>query len=254
MADTQRSDVVEKGDLVKINYTIKVLEEGGKEVVYDTTLEEVAKQAGIYREDRRYGPVWVIAGVGKLIDALDKAIVGSRVGEKKVVIAKPEEAFGVYDKSKVVVVSRKRLREYLGGNKPIRVGMEVEINGNVGKVTKVTDRFVYIDFNHPLAGKTLKIEFEVLEKAETDVEKAKAIVLRYFDEAEVSEEGGVLVIKLPPIAVIRRDLESILQSILSNIYDYTAAKGVRIVIEVDFRREEEEQAPGGGESSGGEEG
>ena len=229
-------DEIKPGDLVKIHYTIKVVEDG-KETVYATTREDVAKEAGIYAEGKKYGPVWVEVGKGRLIDALEKALLNMKVGEKKEVIAKPEEAYGEYDKEKVIAVSIKRLRA--AGYDRIQPGMEVKLGDSVGRVKRVTERYAYIDFNHPLAGKTLKIEVEVLEKAEKDLEKAKAIAVRHFGDAEVHEEDGKLTIIINPRHLLAPEFKELVLMAVDSIYTNTNYKNIDIILRFELPREEE---------------
>lgn len=255
-------DEIKPGDLVKIHYTIKIVE-NGKETVYATTREDVAKEAGIYSEGKKYGPIWVEVGRGRLIDALEKALLSMKVGEKKEVIAKPEEAYGEYDKSKVVAVSIKRLRA--AGYDRLQPGMEVKIGENVGRVKRVTERYAYIDFNHPLAGKTLKIEVEVLEKAESDLDKAKAIALRHFGDAEVTESDGRLLIVINPRHLLAPEFKELVLMAVDAIFTNTGYRSIDVVLRFEIPRSEEKgeeagqaegqeaekESAGSGEASGG---
>ena len=72
---------VEKGNFVVFNYVGKF--EDGE--IFDTSYEDIAKKAGIYVEDRKYGPIGANVGVGELIPGLDEALIGMEVGEKKTV-------------------------------------------------------------------------------------------------------------------------------------------------------------------------
>jgi len=238
---------IKPGDLVKIHYTLIIVDDGN-ERVYDTTEEEVAKEAGIYDEKRRYGPVWVTVGQGRLIDAIEKALLGAKVGETKEVVAEPEEAYGPYDKSLIKPIPLKRLRQALGVNR-IYPGMEVEVEGATGRVVRVTERFAYVDFNHPLAGKKLKIILKVLDKAESDAEKVKALAQRYFGvEVEVEEAEEGVVVKLPPSIVLLTDLDARIRTFLERVYEQTRVPKVTLKIEFEFRRSE-----GGEDSEGPEE-
>lgn len=241
---------VKEGDVVELHYTIKMLEDG-KEILYETTKADVAKEHNAFDPNKRYTPIFIVVGKSKLLDPIEKAIREMDVGEKKEIIAKPEEAFGPYRKDLVVTVPVKALRR--SGIRP-RVGEEVEVEGRRGVIKKVTERFAYIDFNHPLAGKTLKIEVEIVRKLEKDEDKIKAIVLRYLplkeDAVQVKVEDGVATVELPASVIVVRDLESILQSILSNVYELTSVKELVLTIRMPLKREEEE---GKGEEETGEE-
>lgn len=85
-------DVVESGDTVKIHYTGSC---GGR--VFDTTYEDVAREAGIYSKEKDYGPVEILVGAGRVIKGLEEALEGMRLmGEREVVIP-PEKGFQKQD-------------------------------------------------------------------------------------------------------------------------------------------------------------
>lgn len=232
---------IKEGDVVELHYTIKVLEDG-EETLYETTKEEVAKEHNAFDPNKRYSPIFVVVGKSKLLEPIEKAIREMDVGEKREVIAEPEEAFGPYRKELVITVPVKTLRR--SGIRP-RVGEEVEVEGRRGVITKVTERFAYIDFNHPLAGKKLKIEVEVTRKLETDKDKVKAIVLRYLplkeESINVEVEDGVARIELPGTVIVVRDLDSLLQSILSTVYELTSIKELVFNIRIPLKRDEKEE-------------
>lgn len=232
---------VKEGDVIELHYTIKVLEDG-KETLYETTQAEVAKEHNAFDPNKRYSPIFVVVGKSKLLDPIEKAIREMDVGEKKEVIAKPEEAFGPYRKELVITIPIKALRR--SGIRP-RVGEEIEVEGRRGVITKVTERFAYIDFNHPLAGKTLKIEIEIVRKLESEDEKIKAIVLRYLplkeETVNVEVKDGVANVELPGSVIVVRDLDSLLQSILSTVYELTTVKELVFTIKIPLKREEEKK-------------
>ncbi len=232
---------LKEGDVVEVHYTIKVLEDG-EEKLYETTKAEVAKQYNALDPNKRYAPLFVIVGRTKLLDPLDKVLREMNPGEKRELVLKPEEAFGPWRKDLVVTVPVKALRR--AGIRP-RVGEEIEAQGQKGRIIKVTERFAYVDFNHPLAGKTLKVEIEVVRKLETDEEKVKAIVLRYLplreEAVNVRIEDGKAVVELPGSVIGLRDLDSLLQSILINVYDLTNLKELVIQIRIPMKREEEKE-------------
>ncbi len=231
-----------EGDFVLINYTTKVVDDGEERVI-DTTIEKIAKEAGIYDPRRKYEPYPVIVGKSKLIEAVDEALRSMDVGERRTIEAPPEKAYGPRDQRLVRRVPIKYFARY--GRVP-RVGEEVEmeVEGRVlrGKVINVTQRFVHIDFNHPLAGKTLKIDLEVVEKVDDDREKARILVARVAgvprDSVNIEKDDGHLIIKLPPMILALNDLEAILQSVLNDIQEYLSPKKVTFTIEVDLTPKE----------------
>ncbi len=244
---------LKEGDFVLIHYTIRVDDTGD---VVDTTREEVAKEAGIYDPNKRYGEYPVVVGRSRLIDAVDEALRQMDEGEKREIIAPPEKAYGVRDEKLVLRVPIKQLRRH---NITPRIGQEIEVGGRVGRITRLTERFAYIDFNHPLAGKRLRIELEVVKKVESEDEKLAHLAVRWLGVKPVrtsaSEEGLELV--LPSDVLGMHDLDSRLRLLAQDVYDLLRPKKLRIVIDVEYPEEageeagEEEPKEGGG--SGGSE-
>jgi len=176
---------MEKGAIVKVSYSGYV---DGK--LFDTTNEELAKEEGIYNPGIRYGPVTVIVGQGMLIPGLDEALLEMEVGEEKELELPPEKAFGKRDPSKIRLIS---LREFKKHKINPVVGMPVTINNLVGRVVSINGGRVLVDFNHELAGKTvkyiLKVE-EVVEKPEDVVKELLKLFIPRLNMEEIKVEVG----------------------------------------------------------------
>ncbi|MGC9210463.1 MAG: FKBP-type peptidyl-prolyl cis-trans isomerase [Acidilobus sp.] len=221
------------GDFVLVNYVISTIE-GGTEVVQDTNIEEVAKKAGLYSAERRYEPYLVVIGRSQLLPAIDEELRNLDVGQKKEFTAPPEKAYGPHRDDLVIRVPIKQLNRY--GITPV-VGRRVEIGGRVGVIKSVTERFAYIDFNHPLAGKELKIQIEAVKKLETTEEKVKFLALRYMPlkESDLTVsvlDGSGVEVRLPEAALRLNDLESRLQLLTADLKQLLGLQLVRFVIEV----------------------
>ncbi|NJF24893.1 peptidylprolyl isomerase [Thermococcus sp. Bubb.Bath] len=166
---------VQKGDVVRLQYTGKVKETGE---IFDTTYEEVAKEAGIYSEKGIYGPVPIAVGAGHVLQGLDEQLDGLEVGKKYKIIVPPEKGFGKRDPKLIKVFTLGQLRR--AGIYPIP-GMPIELETSEGKKIKgrvmtVSGGRVRIDFNHPYAGKHLVYEVEIIEKIDDPIEKVKALI------------------------------------------------------------------------------
>ncbi|WP_456394433.1 FKBP-type peptidyl-prolyl cis-trans isomerase [Thermococcus sp.] len=153
---------IEKGDFVVFNYTGRF--ENGE--VFDTSYEDIARENDIYVEERQYGPLGVNAGVGELIQGLDEALIGMETGEKKTVIIPPEKGYGMPNEDLIVDVPRSEFEN--AGIEPVK-GMYVMTDSGMAKIADVKEEAVSLDFNHPLAGKTLIFEIEIV-----DVQKANS--------------------------------------------------------------------------------
>jgi FKBP-type peptidyl-prolyl cis-trans isomerase SlyD len=166
---------MKSGDFVYIDYTARV---GGE--VFDTTKEDVAKKEGIFNERIKYGPLPIIIDAGFTIPGLNDAIKEMDVGEKKKVSIPPEKAFGKRNEELVKLIPEARFREQ---DVDVIPGSYVMVNNLRGKIISVDGGRVKVDFNHPLAGKTLEYEVEIVKKIEEKEEKVKAIV-NYFTGLE----------------------------------------------------------------------
>ena len=165
---------VAKKDVIKLHYTGKIKETGE---IFDTTYEDVAKEAGIYNEKGIYGPVPIAVGAGHVIKGLDEALEGLEVGKKYTLEIPPEKAFGKRDPKLIKTFTIGQFRRQ--GIYPFP-GLDVEIETDSGKklkgrVMSVSSGRVRVDFNHPFAGKTAVYEIEILEKIEDPIEKVKAL-------------------------------------------------------------------------------
>ena len=81
---------VENGDYVEVNY-IGRLEDGR---VFDSSIEEIAKDSMFYDPERRYEPLGFVVGDGTMIEGFDRGVLGIGLGEKKEVRIPPEKAYG----------------------------------------------------------------------------------------------------------------------------------------------------------------
>lgn len=136
----------EKGDTVKVNYVGK-LADG---TVFDSS------------EGRP--PLHFIVGRQEVIEGFDHAVLGMVTGEKKTVEVPFGEAYGPHHEKLVEDVERSMLPADL----ELVVGGQLEVTREDGEVLRLfinnlTETTVTLDANHPLAGKDLTFEIEMLE-------------------------------------------------------------------------------------------
>ena len=134
-----------KGDRVQVQYTCK-LENG------------TAIDSSVGRE-----PLEFTLGKGEVINGLEEAVRGMKVGESKIVNVSAEKAYGPYHDEWVLEVGRDKLP---GDWKP-EIGLHLELPAENGQsstalITRVSQSYVTLDFNHPLAGKGLIFEVSLL--------------------------------------------------------------------------------------------
>lgn len=179
---------LQKGDFVRVTYTVKV--QGG--AVIETTEESVAKEMGLHKEGATYGPRTLILGANSVIPGLEEAILGKEAGQKGSVTVPPEKGFGPRQPDRIETFTVAKFPE------PPYPGMEVSLEGRQGVVETVIGRRVRVDFNHPLAGKSLVYDYAVAERLDTSPKKLEALarmVLPVPAEASVQELAGT--VRLP---------------------------------------------------------
>ncbi|MEM3673453.1 MAG: FKBP-type peptidyl-prolyl cis-trans isomerase [Candidatus Bathyarchaeia archaeon] len=172
---------LQKGDFIILDYTAKVKETGE---VFDTTKEEVAKKESLYKEGEIYEPKLVVIGEGWVLKPLDESLTTMEVGKTATIEIPPEKAFGPRDPEKVKRVPLRHITEK--GATP-RIGMQVEYDNKLATIRAIGAGRVLLDFNPPLAGKTLVYEVTVNKKLETQEEKIAALIHRRIPTVEAEK-------------------------------------------------------------------
>jgi len=215
---------------VLVDYTIKVKDTG--ELV-DTTVEEEARQAGVFDASKIYEPRLVVVGKGFLLKPIEDELIGMKPSEKKTIEIAPEKAFGPRDPSKVRTIPLRRFKDVEG---PITVGTVVTVDGRQGVVRAIGSGRVQVDFNHYLAGKTLVCSLEVKSIITDDMEKIKNLLHSRLpdvavDKFEVSLNKPELRIKVPEEALLIPGLQLSKKTLAKEFKE--AVNGVEKVIFIE---------------------
>jgi peptidylprolyl isomerase len=134
------------GDTVKVHYTGK-LKDG---TVFDTSVD--------------HDPLQFTIGEGQIISGFEQAVVGMNPGESKTIKVPTDEAYGPHREEMVLVVDRNQLPVDLIPE----VGQQLQSSQPDGQtivvtVTDVSESSVKLDANHPLAGKDLIFDIQLVE-------------------------------------------------------------------------------------------
>ena len=137
---------IKDGDTVSVHYT-GTLASGE---VFDSSVER--------------DPLKFTLGKGQLIPGFEHAIMGLSVGEKATTNIPSLEAYGEHNPEMVIEVPMNQLPPQLDA----QVGMQLQLNQPDGQaipvqITRIDGETVTIDANHPLAGKDLNFDIEVVE-------------------------------------------------------------------------------------------
>jgi peptidylprolyl isomerase len=187
---------LQKGDFILIDYTAKVKETNE---IFDTTNEETAKKEHLHKEGEIYEPKLIVIGEGWMLKALDESLTTMEPNKALSVEIPPDKGFGPRDPEKVKRVPLKHLTAK--GVNPA-IGMRIEYGGKNATVRAIGAGRVLLDFNPPLAGKTLIYEVIVNKKLEINEEKIAALIHRRIPLAEAAKfklaiEEKTLTVEMP---------------------------------------------------------
>jgi peptidylprolyl isomerase len=210
---------VKPGDFLLVNLTLKVKESG--ETV-DTTYNTIAKDAHIHRDDSNYGPRFIILGEGWLPKGLEDSLVGVDVGKPTTVELPPEKGYGNRDPGKMRLVPLRRFRDMRVDPVP---GAQIEFDGRPATVRAVGAGRVQVDYNHPLAGRTLIYDVSVEKVLEDDNEKILNVVSKRIPEVDkskfaVQKSATDLTIDVPEEAFYLSGLQVAKKAVTSDIQKY----------------------------------
>ena len=134
-----------KGKKVKVHY-IGTLDDGTK---FDSSVD-------------RGEPIEFVCMAGQMIPGFDAAVMGHAAGETVTVTFPPSQAYGESDPELVFTVGRAQVPDHI----PLTVGVPLQLSNEQGQmdvtITEVTDEEITLDANHPLAGKELTFEIEIV--------------------------------------------------------------------------------------------
>lgn len=213
---------IQKGDFIKLNYT--GMFEDGK--AFDTTNEELAKKEDIFNPRGLYGGDVIIVGAGHTIEGLDEDLVGKEVGYTGKVAIPPEKAFGPSDPKLIESVSITKFKE-----RNVHPGMNVELDGRRGIVSRVIGRRVTVDFNTPLAGKTVDYEYTIEKLLEDETEKIQGLLALYtgMRDLEIEIGDGTAKIYTPTGLTFNQRWLMAKNRVASELFKYAGFKEVQFI-------------------------
>jgi FKBP-type peptidyl-prolyl cis-trans isomerase SlyD len=127
-------------------------------------------------------PIQFIQGQQQIIPGLEKELYGMAVGETKEVVIPPQDAYGEVDPANYAEVPKQEFPSEI----PLQPGIELELTDETGqrmgaRIETIQEDVVRLDFNHPLAGKSLHFEVEVVDLRSATAEE--------LEHGHVHEDG-----------------------------------------------------------------
>lgn len=139
-------EVVTKGEVVGVHY-VGTLDDGTE---FDNSR-------------KRENPLFFRVGDRQVISGFDNAVLGMKIGETKTFSVPPEQAYGPADPNLLRSVPKSNFPDDFS----FKSGLIVEMKSPQGKpypavIADFNEEEVTLDFNHPLSGKTLNFEVELV--------------------------------------------------------------------------------------------
>lgn len=135
--------MIEKGSKVKVHYTGKL----NDNEIFDSSKDKE--------------PLEFTVGEGQLIPGFENGVMGLNAGDKKTIELEPEQAYGPVREELVNEVPKENLPE------GVKVGSTLQAQTEQGpvmvRVVELNETIGKVDANHPLAGKKLIFDLEVVE-------------------------------------------------------------------------------------------
>jgi peptidylprolyl isomerase len=118
---------------------------------------------------KRGEPMTGVLGAGQLISGFENAMIGMKTNEKKSVTIESKDAYGDRNLEAIRVVPLTSFPEdFEGSVGKIVQGKAANEQVFTAIVTEVSEENVTLDFNHPLAGKNLNFDIEIVSVTETE--------------------------------------------------------------------------------------
>ena len=169
---------VQKGDKVAIHY-VGTLDDGEQ---FDSSRE-------------RGEPISFTVGGGMMIPGFDNGVMDMKVGDTKTLKCAPADAYGEVNPANVMKVPKQEVMDAVGEEYTV-VGSKLMVGqGMTATISEISDTECTLDCNHPLAGKTLNFDIELMSLERIEVKHNDKF--KCFFEIEIGgEAAGKIVMEL----------------------------------------------------------
>jgi len=172
---------MEEGTIVHVDYNLYNADSGD---LIETTREDIAKENDMHQEGRNYSPLVCVVGSGQLIAGFEESLLSAKADKDISVEIAPADAYGEKDSDKVETISIDKLIRYVRDPKSLYIGGPVTIEGKTGTLSYMAAGRARIDYNHPMAGRTLKYDYKIIKVIKDKGEKVVALL-----ESNTGHEG-----------------------------------------------------------------
>jgi len=210
---------IKNGDFVLVDYLLRLKDNNE---VFDVTMEDQAKAANAYSPDDVYEPKLLVVGQGWMLKGIDEALLEMDEGQEKDLEITPAKGFGERDGSKVRIVPVRELTKQ--GVTP-RPGQRIEVGGALVTIRAVGSGRATIDYNHPLAGKTITGKVYVRKIVSEAAERMRELIhrrIRNVNKAKfiISNLGKIVTVEMPEESFTLEDIQFAKKGLAKEISKY----------------------------------
>jgi peptidylprolyl isomerase len=143
----------------------------------------------VFDESTAAEPLEFMVGAGKMIPSLEQQMLGMKVGDKKTIAVKSADAYGEYDKTAIQDVPKDQFPADLQLESGKLYSVQTPQGVLTVTITAIKDKTVTVDFNHPLAGKDLTFDIQIVKlRAATKEELATLLQEQQAQQAPATPQ------------------------------------------------------------------
>ena len=216
---------VKEGTIVKIDYDLFNAETNA---LIETTREETAKENEIHKEGQNYSPMTIVIGSGQLIEGFEESLLEAKANKDIELEIPPEKAYGERKSEDVETYGMEKMMRFVRDPESLAIGSSVEINGRTGILKYVAAGRARVDYNHPLAGQSLKYNYKIIEVIKAKKEKVNAILESQTGHKEfgIKFKGNDVTIELPQEMLYDQNASMLKFRLVSSLRDGVGAEKV----------------------------
>jgi peptidylprolyl isomerase len=230
---------LEEGSYYLIDFEVRIKENNQ---LIDTNIEDVAKKEKFSKEGLSFTPILLILGSNRFNQNVEEKLLklGEITSNEVTIELEPEKAFGIKDPTKIKVINVKEMAKE--GVIP-RPGDIIRVKDKEGTVIGVSGGRAIIDFNHPLAGKSLIYKIIFKRKLLSDEEKLIELIIQRIktlkkEDVALELKDDSLTVKLKDDILDIPDSQQALRLYLNDIQDLFK-KINNVKFEIEWKRPEE---------------
>ncbi len=163
------ADKIQKNEFIELEFTARIRDRE----IFDTNIKEDAEKLKI----KNVKPLILSVGRSMIIRGVDESLEGKEIGKKYEETFPPEKAFGKRNPQLVKIIPLRAFKE----QKIVpQTGMQLNLDGQLVRIASASGGRILVDFNNPLAGKTLIYKFTPKRKVTDMNEKINALQDLFF--------------------------------------------------------------------------